>query len=109
MLVFDRPADAITFGADLQRTARDIEDLPGLHIGAHWGPVLYREGDYYGNAVNLAARIASSTDPGQFLVSQELADAAGPHDWIQLAPLAPRELKGVDRPVHVVAVQQVGN
>src|SRR5436190_15090601 len=109
MLVFDRPSDAITFGADLQRTAKAVEDLPELHIGAHWGIVLYREGDYYGNGVNLAARIASSTDPDQFLVSQQLADAAGPHDGIQLTPLSPRELKGVDRPVHVVAVQQIGN
>src|SRR3954452_1878471 len=104
MLVFDRPTDAVAFGADLQRVSNTVDDLPGLHIGAHWGTVLYREGDYYGNGVNLAARIASSTDPDQFLVSRELADAAG-SDHVQLVPLAPRQLKGVDRPVQVVEVQ----
>ena len=105
MLVFDRPAEAVGFGADLQRTAQKIDDLPGLHIGAHWGNVLYREGDYYGNGVNLAARIASSTDPDQFLVSQDLADAVGANDTVQLKALASRELRGVDRPVAVVEVQ----
>src|SRR5207253_968723 len=78
------------------------------HIGAHWGTVLYREGDYYGNGVNLAARIASSTDPDQFLISQDLADAANPTDAVGLAPLSPRELKGVDRPIHVFEVRPRG-
>ena len=105
MLVFDRAADAVAFGANLERTASDIGDLPGLHIGAHWGTVLYREGDYYGNGVNLAARIASSTDPDQFLISQDLAHAAGPTEAVHLIALPPRELKGVDQPVAVVEVQ----
>src|SRR3954447_6023537 len=105
MLVFDRPTDAIGFGVDLQRTAQKIDDLPALHIGAHWGTVLYREGDYYGNGVNLAARIASSTDPDQFLISQELAEAGAPMETVELVPLSPRELKGGDGPVPVVEVR----
>ena len=105
MLVFDRPGDAISFGADLQHTAQRTADLPGLHLGAHWGPVLFREGDYYGNGVNLAARIASSTEADQFLVSQPLADAAGLPLGVQFVPLTPRLLKGVDQPVSVTEVQ----
>jgi class 3 adenylate cyclase len=105
MLVFDRPADAVRFGADLHASAAKVEDLPALHIGAHWGRVLYREGDYYGGGVNLAARIASSTDPDQFLVSSELADAAGEHEAIHYVPLPPISLKGVDGPVAVAEVR----
>lgn len=105
MLVFDRPAEAIHFGADLIRATQTMEELPGLHIGAHWGTVLYREGDYYGQGVNLAARISSSTEPDQFLVSSDLAQSAGSDDLIEMVPLAPRRLKGVDRPVQVVEVQ----
>ena len=98
MLVFDRATDAISFGVDLQDAASMIDDLPGLHVGAHWGQVLYREGDYYGTSVNLAARIASSTEPDQFLVSAELAGAAHPPGTVGLAPLPPRRLKGMDGP-----------
>ena len=32
--------------------------LPPCHVGLHAGPVLYQEGDYFGQTVNLSARIA---------------------------------------------------
>ena len=31
--------------------------LPPAHVGLHAGPVVFQEGDYYGNTVNVAARI----------------------------------------------------
>ena len=104
MLVFDRPGEAIRFGTALHGHAQATEELPGLHIGAHWGTVLHREGDYYGNGVNLAARIASSTEPDQFLVSNELAEAAGDQPGARYVPRPARTLKGVDRPVGVTEV-----
>jgi class 3 adenylate cyclase len=32
--------------------------LPPAHVGLHAGPVLFQEGDYFGQTVNLTARIA---------------------------------------------------
>jgi class 3 adenylate cyclase len=32
--------------------------LPPAHVGLHFGPVLFQQGDYYGRTVNLASRIA---------------------------------------------------
>lgn len=69
MLVFERPRDAIPFGLAVMRECREDPDLPLLHVGAHHGALLHRDGDYFGNAVNLAARVASSSDSGQFLVT----------------------------------------
>jgi len=39
--------------------------LPPAHVGLHSGPVILQEGDYYGQTVNVAARIAESARPGE--------------------------------------------
>ncbi len=50
--------------------------LPPAHVGLHSGPVLFQEGDYFGQTVNLSARIADYARPGEVLVSQAVADAS---------------------------------
>jgi len=39
--------------------------LPPAHVGLHSGPSIFQEGDYYGQTVNVAARIAESARPGE--------------------------------------------
>jgi adenylate cyclase len=48
---------------------------PQLRIGMHYGQALYREGDYYGSDVNLAARVAARSAAGEILVTRPIADA----------------------------------
>jgi class 3 adenylate cyclase len=103
MLVFDRPSDAIPFGLTVMRHCGQDPDLPPLHIGAHRGPLLYRDGDYFGNAVNLAARIASASEAGQFLITRDL-QAAADQAAARFDPLPPRPLKGVGEPPTLFAV-----
>lgn len=38
--------------------------------------MVFREGDYFGRTVNIAARIAEYARPGEVLVTQEVVDAA---------------------------------
>ena len=104
MLAFDRPADAVQFGLDVVRDCAGDNDLPALHVGAHHGVVLYRDGDYFGNVVNLSARITSVTAAGQFLVSAEVKDALHGTGTARFEPLPPRALKGVPEPVPLLAV-----
>lgn len=49
-----------------------------LRMGIHAGPSEYRDGDYYGDAVNRAARIANAAHGGQVLVSDTLAQLLAP-------------------------------
>jgi adenylate cyclase len=69
--------------------------LPPAHVGVHTGPVIVQEGDYYGQTVNMASRIAEYARPGEVLVSQSVADAAGSTDGLSLTPIGEVELKGV--------------
>jgi adenylate cyclase len=68
--------------------------LPPLHVGLHAGPMIFQEGDYYGQTVNVASRIADYARPGEVLVSQEVVDASSGADVI-FREIGPVELKGV--------------
>jgi class 3 adenylate cyclase len=43
----------------------------GIHIGCHFGPVLEKAGDLYGDAVNLAARVAGLAKVGQIITTED--------------------------------------
>lgn len=79
--------------------------FPALHIGAHCGTVLYRQGDYFGGTVNLAARVASAA-AGQFLITEDLHDAAGNHSEVDFVALPPRRLKGIPDPICLTKSRQ---
>ncbi len=49
--------------------------LGGGHVGVHSGPIIEREGDIYGQTVNLAARISDQAPDGTTYVSAEVAAA----------------------------------
>lgn len=105
MLMFAEPADAIAFGLAMDRFVDAEPQFPALHIGAHTGTVLYREGDYIGGTINLAARVASAGAAGQFLVTEDLRDAAGPHPEVDFVALPPRRLKGIAEPICLIEVR----
>jgi adenylate cyclase len=74
--------------------------LPPARVGIHAGPVVFQEGDYFGRTVNIAARIAEYTRPGEVVVSQEVVDAAVgvPVTFTEIGPV---ELKGVSGPIRL--------
>lgn len=106
MLMFAQPADAIAFGLAMDRFVDTEPQFPALHIGAHTGTLLYREGDYVGGTVNLAARVASAGAAGQFLITEELRDTVGPHPDVDFAALSPQRLKGISNPLCLVEVRR---
>ena len=78
--------------------------LPPAHVGLHTGPVLLQHGDYFGQTVNLSARIADYARPGEVLVSQAVADASQ-EDGIAFLDVGQVELKGVSGSTHVLRAQ----
>ena len=68
--------------------------LPPAHVGLHAGPVVMQQGDFYGQTVNIASRIAEFARPGEVVVSQSVLDTT---DLPELAftALGPVDLKGV--------------
>jgi adenylate cyclase len=69
-------------------------ERPLPRIGLHAGSVLYRDGDYYGRAVNLASRVAARATGGEVLVTRAVRAGAGRH--LAFQPIGEVELKGFD-------------
>jgi adenylate cyclase len=81
--------------------------FPPAHVGLHAGPVLFQEGDYFGQTVNVASRIAEYARPGEVLVTRDVVDAAG-EDGVAFTEIGPVELKGIPGPVHLLAARRAG-
>ena len=95
MLVFSDARAAVTCGLEIERRTAEEPRFPAARSGIHHGPVLYREGDYVGVTVNVAARLADEAERHQVLVSEALRrQAAGAPD-VDFVPLGKRRLKGV--------------
>src|SRR3954452_4158357 len=50
------------------------EERPAPRIGVNTGPVLYRDGDYFGREVNLASRVVARARGGEVLVTGQAID-----------------------------------
>jgi adenylate cyclase len=97
MFVCSDAADAVRIGLDLADAYADEESLSDVRVGIACGPVLAREGDYYGPVVNLASRIVNIANPGTVLVSEGVLGAVGEADWLAAKPLRARYLKEIGR------------
>ncbi len=63
MFVVDEVADAARIGLDLADAYADDDLLSDVRVGLALGPVLLRDGDYFGPTVNLAHRIVNIGEP----------------------------------------------
>ena len=57
-------------------SCREREQFLVTRTGMHHGPAVERGGDYFGQAVNLTARLAAHAAPGQVLGTDRIAEAA---------------------------------
>ncbi|HZC52057.1 MAG TPA: adenylate/guanylate cyclase domain-containing protein [Mycobacterium sp.] len=96
MWVSASPEQLVRAAVDLVEHPRAREE--GLHVraGLAYGTVLATNGDYFGNPVNLAARLVAAAAPGQILADSALHDELP--DWPAVAH-GPLTLKGFDEPV----------
>lgn len=105
--VFDRPSAAAAAAIELQEAigheAWQLADPMRIRVALHTGEVEFRDGDYFGRAVNRAARLRSLATGGQILCSgatAELVIDSLPDDVV-LADLGTRRLRNLPRPEHV--------
>jgi adenylate cyclase len=96
MLHFADPTLALAAARDLVDGAPGA-GLPPARVGIDAGRVVFRDGDYYGRTVNVAARITEYAGPGDVLVGETVAMALP--DGAQLEELGPVALKGLREPV----------
>ena len=82
MCVFET-ADAALRASRLMQEKTEEQQHPGepnlgIHIGCHFGPVLENAGDFYGDTVNLAARVAGLAKVGQIITTEDTVSKLSP-------------------------------
>jgi class 3 adenylate cyclase len=96
MWVSPKPERLATAALDLVDHPRAREAGLQVRAGLGYGPILALGGDYYGNAVNLAARLVAAAAPGQILAAEEVYKQLPQWPAVVQEPL---QLKGFDAPV----------
>lgn len=102
---FRDPHDAVRASLDVVKRARP-RGLPPAHVGVNAGPMIYDEGDYFGRAVNVAARIAAQAQADQVFVGEDLARIVEPRGFT-LTVVGDFELKGVSRSITIYEATEV--
>src|SRR3954449_2942714 len=77
---------------------RLFSDRPTPRIGIHAGVVLYRDGDYFGREVNLAARVVARARGGEVVVTDTVMDAVQEAGNLAFEKIGDVKLKGFDEP-----------
>jgi class 3 adenylate cyclase len=96
---FRDPHDAVRASLDVVRMVHP-RGLPPAHVGVNAGPMIYDEGDYFGRAVNVAARIAGRARADQVFVGEDLAAVVEPAGF-RLQRIGMFDLKGIARPIAI--------
>src|SRR5437588_8611885 len=95
MYVTDDAASGAMIAVNLAEVYGDDETMRDVRVGLAIGPVLAREGDYFGPTVNLASRIVNIAYAGSAVVSDEIHEALEGDDRFGWKALRPRRLKGI--------------
>jgi class 3 adenylate cyclase len=106
MFFFPKPGPGVVAAIEMVAGVAEA-GLPPAHVGLHAGPVIFQEGDYYSQTVNVASRIAEYARPGEVLVSQEVVDASS-GAAAAFREIGPVELKGVSGALSLYAASRSG-
>jgi len=93
MFYFPEPRAAVLSALDLVEQTPAAVDVRA-RVGVNAGRVIFRDGDYFGRTVNVAARIVEYARPGEVLVSNEVKERSG-SDGVRFEPIGPVALKGL--------------
>jgi class 3 adenylate cyclase len=72
MACFGTASDAARAALEMQNTMESSEDNPSIRVGLAYGEAIDRDGDIYGDAVNVAARMAGVAKAKQIITTEYL-------------------------------------
>ena len=84
MCTFPEADDSANAATEMQETLEDANDMREegpkikVRIGMHFGPALLEGGDVFGDAVNVAARMAAQAKGGQIITTKTTIDLLDP-------------------------------
>ena len=111
LVEFDSALDALSCAAEIQSELHEhnlraaSDGRIRLRIGIHLGDVIHKDGDVFGDAVNISSRIEPLAEPEGVCISRQVYDQVRNKFGLPLLSMGDRELKNVSVPVEVYCVQ----
>lgn len=103
LLCFQSALDAVRCAMEVQESVKDDPDL-NLRIGIHSGDIVFKNGDIFGDGVNVASRIEVSAESGGICISEEVYRSVRNQPGIEAECIGVKQLKNVDQPVKVYSL-----
>jgi formylglycine-generating enzyme required for sulfatase activity/class 3 adenylate cyclase len=105
--LFRSAVDAVDCALEIQRELQKNTDFY-IRIGIHVGDVVFKDGDIFGDGVNVASRIEPLAEPGGICVSGSVYGYIRNQSNVHAVFLGEKELKNVAEPVKVYALTGEG-
>lgn len=90
----DDPLETVRVGLVIEGGIGRHHGWPPVRVGVHTGPAVERRGDWFGAAVNVAARVLNAAEPGQVVVTDDTRVAIEPGQ-LEFRALGRHELRNV--------------
>ena len=104
---FTSAIDAVRCGIEMQSAFRAAPQIP-VRIGIHTGDIIVSKEDIIGDGVNVASRIEALAAAGSIFISEKVYDEVKNQSGIQTTSMGFFELKNVDKPLEVFAINNPG-
>jgi len=109
LLEFESALQATECAAEAQRVLRNYNETAPIkipvRIGIHAGDVIHKDGDVFGDAVNIASRIVGLASGGEICISAQVYDQVHNKVPYQMRKLGPVALKNVSFPTDVYKLE----
>jgi class 3 adenylate cyclase len=105
LAVFTHPVAAVVAALEIQARIQEYnittveQERFSVRVGAHHGQVMWREGDVFGDVVNMAARMQEAAAPGEVLCTAQLHERV--RDYVICEDRGQVRVKGREGPIPV--------
>mgnify|MGYP001369584936 CR=1 FL=1 len=97
---FDSSLDAVNCSIEIQQSLKDVDDFK-IRIGIHQGDVFIKNGDVFGDDVNIASRVENCAPEGGIAISDKISKDVSGVKNIKTSFIGHRKLKGVEQETQI--------
>jgi adenylate cyclase len=108
MLRIPDPGEAILLGLQITHGLMPGHGAPAVRVGLNHGSAIERDGDYFGAAVNLAARVSGVATGGEVLLTAHTAALVPELEGVFYESRGREALRNVREPVELFAAVRTG-
>lgn len=102
LCLFESPDEAVIAAKEI--LDHGAKGAVSVHAGLHWGSVVWRGNELFGDAVNVAARLSSQAKENEVLISKSLVNRVSSEGSSDLRSMGEITLRGTDVPTEIFAL-----